>query len=123
MPTALLATDTRLSLDDALRDLIDAYEVAGRSERTVAIFRHHVTKFGDFMAEDLASGHEDFSGDWEKSGLPPVLREVPLDQITAQHVTRFLAHERKRGLKPASLSVALRTLRTFFAYWVARGAI
>ena len=98
--TAIPAESLRLTLAEALADLLDAYEVAGRSPHTLTLFRTHVGRLIAFLAQD---------------GI------VSLDGVTTAHVTRFLAHERKRGLKPASLSVSLRTLRRFFQWAVEQG--
>lgn len=100
MPTPVPVESLRLTLDEATRDLIDAYEVAGRSPHTTLLFVTHVGRLARFV---------------ELDGI------TSLDQVTPAHVTRFLASERKRGLKPASLSVALRTIRRFFAYHVEQG--
>jgi hypothetical protein len=70
----------RLTLSDAITDLVDAYEVAGRSPHTTLLFVTHCGRLARFVADD---------------GIPS------LDGVTAAHVTRFFASERKRGLKPA----------------------
>ena len=41
-----------------------------------------------------------------------------VEQVRPVHITGFLAHEIARGLKPASISVILRTLRRYFQFCV-----
>jgi len=98
--TPLAVLDLRVTLDDALGDLIAAYEVAGRSPRTTQLFDTHIRALARFLAADGVT---------------------TLDEVTGAMVTRFLAAERRRGLKASSLSISLRTIRTFFGFHVAQG--
>ena len=102
MPTPIPTGALTVSLTDALSDLTNAYTVAGRSPQTTSLHTLYVGKLADFLAQQ---GIED------------------VEQVTTDHVTAYLAHELGRGLKPASISVILRTLRRFFAWCVERKII
>ena len=102
MPTPIPTGALTVSLTEALSDLTNACIVSGRSPQTTQLFALYVGKMAAFLAQD---------------GITDV------DQVTPAHVTAFLAHERKRALKPASLSVSLRTIRRFFQWCVEQDAI
>jgi site-specific recombinase XerD len=89
-----------VSLDDALADLTSAYEVAGRSPQTTSLFTLYIGHLSAFLAQDG-------------------IRDIA--DVTTAMLTRFLRHEQGRGLKPASISVILRTLRRYFAWCVEQG--
>jgi len=94
-----------VSIEDTLAELTTAYRVAGRSPHTTALFATYVGNLVRYLASD-------------DDGT------TAIDEITTGHLTRFLDSEQRRAnLKPASLSVILRTLRRFFAYAVEQGHI
>lgn len=103
MPTPL--PTLTVSLAETLADLTAAYDLAGRSPHTTALFTTYVGHLIAYLADD-------------DDGT------TAIDEVTTGHLTRFLASEKQRAnLKPASLSVILRTLRRFFAYAVEQGHI
>jgi site-specific recombinase XerD len=108
MPTPLALLDLRVSMVDALSDLIADYEVSGHSTRTNVLFKTHIGKLIEFLVP----------GDDDDPAVIAARNALTLDEITPVHVTRFLAHEQKRGLRPASLNIALRMIRTFFTWCI-----
>ena len=114
MATALALLDLRVSMVDALSDLIADYEVSDDSPRTTHLFDTHITRLAIFLAVE--------------SGVKPIppaktvtidqATDVTIDEVTTAAVTRFLAREKARGLKPASLNISLRTIRTFFEWCI-----
>ena len=97
MPTSIPTGALTVTLTEALTDLTHAYTVSGGSPHTTSLFTLYVGKMIEFVAQD---------------GV------VNVDQVRTADVTAFLAHEQARGMKPASLSVTLRTLRRFFQWCV-----
>ena len=108
MATPLAVLDLRVSLDDALADLIAAKDVSGRSPRTTQLYETHVSRLAAFLVVPSGTTTKTPHG-------------VLLDEVTAGAITKFLAAEKARGLKPASLHISLRTIRTFFAWCVEQG--
>ena len=102
LPTPIPAGALTVSLTDALSQLTNAYTVSGRSPRTTQLHTHYVSRLAEFVVSD---GTTD------------------VEQVTTDQITAFLAAEQERGLKPASLSVVLRTLRRFFQFCVERKII
>ena len=98
MPAALLPIEAlRPSLSEVLDDLCLSAEVAGRSPATLKLYRVHIRGLIAFCARD---------------GVTTV------EQLQTVHVTRYLASEAKRGLRPASIHVSLRTIRRFCQFAV-----
>lgn len=102
MGTPIHALDLSVTLSEALEELTARYQVAGLSPQTIAMFDTHIGHLIEFLSKD---------------GI------TTLDQVTTAHVTAFLAREQKRGLKPASVHVILRTLRRYFAVALDAGHI
>jgi site-specific recombinase XerC len=97
LPTPL--PTVAVTLSEALAELTTAYRVAGRSPHNTALFTIYIEHLID------------------------VIGDVELEQITTAVVTKFLDQEQQRGLKPASVSVVLRTLRRYFAWCVEQGRL
>jgi site-specific recombinase XerD len=103
LPTPIPTDALSVPLTEALSELHLTYTVAGRSPQTTQLF----TIYGQRLIDFLAAEHQ----------------VTTVDQVTTGMVTAFIAHEQARGLKPASISVILRTLRRFFQFCVERDHI
>jgi integrase/recombinase XerC len=92
-----------VALTDVLGELTDAYELAGRSPHTVLPIARATNGLIKTMTD---------------AGVSP-----SIENVTRTLVTQFLAQERKRGLKPASLSNLQRSLNRLFSWSVEAGIL
>ena len=100
MSMPLSDLDLRVTLTDHLDDLVAAYEVAGRSPRTISLFSTHIKALAEFVGVDGVT---------------------TLDEVTTAAITKYLAMHKRRGLQPASLHLILRTIRRYFQYAIEQG--
>jgi len=89
---------------DALVDMRDSYEMSGRADNTLRIIERAVS---NLAAHVWAERPDDPA---------PALADIKRGDIVA-----FLAHEKRRGQSPASLSMTARSIKTFTKYCVTVG--